>query len=193
MEVTLQTLQDKITKDFTVNKTRSNKIILFDLDDTIINTSAKILVIQDGVTCKSISNAEFNNYILNKDEKFCFDEFNHTNVLNKETFTSYWKTLIREYNKGTHIGILTARCDCSMIKNFFKNNGIDIKDELIIAINDSKLGLTGSIQDRKAEAISILSNAGYNTFIMFDDNEQNLNAAKQLEDKLNIIVKTIKV
>ena len=80
-----------------------------------------------------------------------------------------------------------------MIKRFFENNGIRIKDELIIAINDPELGLKGSIQDKKAEAISILANGGYDLFIFFDDNEPNLQAAKKLEKIYNIKVQTVKV
>jgi FMN phosphatase YigB (HAD superfamily) len=186
-------LKDKIHYGFTVNKTRSNKIILFDLDDTIIHTTAEIMIMQDGKIVRKISNKEFNNYTLKANETFNFGEFEDPNILAREEFTKYWKTLKTEYNKGTHIGILTARGNCQMIKQFFANNGIRIKDELIIAINDPELGLKGSIQDKKAEAISILAKGGYNLFIFFDDNEPNLRAAKKLEKAYNIKVQTVKV
>lgn len=186
-------LRDKIQSGFTVNKTVSNKIILFDLDDTIIHTTAEITIMKGEKFIRHISNSEFNNYTLKAGESFDFGEFDDPNILAKEQFTKYWSTLKREYNKGTHIGILTARSDCYMIKQFFKNNGINIKDELIIAINDSKLGLKGTIQERKAEAIKILANAGYDLFVFFDDNEPNLNAAKKLEKEYHIKVQTVKV
>jgi hypothetical protein len=108
-------------------------------------------------------------------------------------FTKYWNTLKREYNRGTHIGILTARPDKKIIREFFLKHGIRIKDALVMAINDPSLGLEGTIQQRKTEAIRILANVGYDTFIFFDDNEPNLKSAKELEKQLDIHVLTVKV
>ena len=186
-------LRDRIQAGFTVNNTQSNKIILFDLDDTIIHTTAEIMIMKDGKMVKRISNSEFNNYTLKDGETFDFGEFDDPNILANEKFTKYWNTLKREYRKGTHIGILTARSNAAMIRRFFISKGIRIKDELIIAINDPSLGLTGSIQERKAEAIKILANGGYDLFIFFDDNEPNLQAAKKLEKNYDIKVQTVKV
>lgn len=188
-----QLLRNKIFAGFSVNKTISDKIILFDLDDTLIHTTAGIHVIKDGKDIKRLTNDEFNTYHLAPGESFDFIEFDDPVILSNSRFTEYWETLKREYNKGTHIGILTARGDCSMIKSFLFNNGIDIKDELVIAVGDTCLGLTGSIQDKKAEAIQILADGGYSTFVIFDDNAENLSAAKNLENNYNITVKTVKV
>ena len=186
-------LKDKIQFGFTVNNTTSNRIMLFDLDDTLIHTTAEILLFKDGKFIRKISNTEFNDYVLKPGESFDFAEFDDPKILASSKFTRYWNTLKREYRKGTHIGILTARSDCDMIKNFLLNNGIRIKDELVMAINDPKLGLSGTIQQKKAEAIKILANAGYNTFIFFDDNEGNLQSAKKLEKEYDIVIKTVKV
>ena len=58
-----------ILKDgFTVANTKSNKIILFDLDDTIIHTTAEIGVVKDGVIIKKLSNDV--NKILNSTPAF---------------------------------------------------------------------------------------------------------------------------
>lgn len=186
-------LKDRIQQGFTVGNTTSNKIILFDLDDTIIDTIAEIGVVKGGKVIKRLPNAEFNDYVLGPGESFDFGEFDDPILLDKSPFTKYWNTLKREYRKGTHIGILTARSDCRMIKEFFLKNGIRIKDELVIAINDPSLGLKGSIQEKKTEAIRILAGVGYDNFIFFDDNEPNLKSAKSLESQLNIKVTTVKV
>lgn len=186
-------LRDKISAGFTVNKTISDKIILFDLDDTIIHTTAEIYIVKAGKRVRKMSNGEFNDYILKPGESFDFGEFDDPNILANSAFTKYWDTLKREYRKGTHIGILTARSNCDMIKQFFLDNGIRIKDELVMAINDPSLGLKGSIQQRKSEAIGILANAGYKLFVFFDDNKANLESAKELENSYDITVKTVKV
>jgi hypothetical protein len=186
-------LKDKIKNGFTVNKTISDKIILFDLDDTIIHTTAEIYIVKNGKRVRKMSNGEFNDYVLKPGESFDFGEFDDPNILAGSAFTKYWDTLKREYRKGTHVGILTARSNCDMIKQFFLDNGIRIKDELVMAINDPALGLKGSIQQKKSEAIGILANAGYKLFVFFDDNKANLESAKDLEKSYNITVKTVKV
>lgn len=193
MKTLTEHLKDRIKFGFTVANSSSDKIILFDLDDTIINTTAEITIYKNGKLLKSISNAEYNDYVLSPGESFGFEQFNSSEILHKESFTKYWETLKREYRKGTHVGILTARSDSKMIKRFFLSRGINIKDELVIAVNDPELGLKGSIQDRKAEAINILADAGYKTFIFFDDNLPNLKSAKELENKLNIKVHIVHV
>ena len=186
-------LKDRIKSGFTVNKTISDKIILFDLDDTIIHTTAEIYIVRNGERVRKMSNGEFNDYVLKPGESFDFGEFDDPTILACSAFTKYWNTLKREYRKGTHVGILTARSDCDMIKQFFLDNGIRIKDELVMAINDPSLGLKGSIQQRKSEAIGILANAGYKLFVFFDDNKANLESAKELEKTYDITVKTVKV
>lgn len=186
-------LRERIHAGFTVNNTSSDKIILFDLDDTIIHTTAKISVFKNGECVKKLTNTEFNDYVLKSGETFGFEEFDDFDILSSSKFTPYWETLKREYKKGTHVGILTARSNCTMIRRFFMNNGIRIKSELVMAVNDPSLGLNGTIQERKSEAISILANAGYKLFIFFDDNEPNLKSAKKLEKEYNITVQTIKV
>lgn len=186
-------LKDRIQQGFTVGQTTSNKIILFDLDDTIIDTIAEIGVVKGGKVIKRLPNAEFNDYVLGPGESFDFGEFDDPTLLDKSPFTKYWNTLKREYKKGTHVGILTARGDSRMIKDFFLKNGIRIKDELVMAINDPSLGLKGSIQEKKTEAIRILASVGYDTFVFFDDNEPNLKSAKELEKRLPIKVTTVKV
>lgn len=175
------------TTEFTAGGTRSKKVLIFDLDDTIINTSANIKVLKNGREIKTISNKDFNNYILKPGESFDFTEFNDREILSKETFTKYWRTLKREYLRGVHICILTARNDCDMIRDFFLQNGINIKLALIIAVNDPRLGLNGNIHERKAQSIQYLHKLGYDTMIFFDDNKENLEAAKALEKSITDI------
>ena len=93
----------------------------------------------------------------------------------------------REYKKGTHIAIITARPDAEMIKEFFLHNGIDIKQELVFAVSSPDFMYKGSVAERKSKTIKLLSRLGYDTMIFFDDSEENLKAAKKLENnKLKI-------
>lgn len=186
-------LYNYILEHFTVNGTKSDRILLFDVDDTLIHTTAQIGVIKHGKPIKKITNNEFNEYKLKPGESFDFSEFDDPHILNNETFTPYWKTLKREYEKGTHIGIITARGDCDMIFQFFKNKGLEIKRDLVYAVGDPKMGLSGSVAEKKSVVISRLVEKGYKTLVFFDDNETNLKFAKSLENKHKIKIITVKV
>lgn len=186
-------LYNYILEDFTVNGTKSNRILLFDVDDTLIHTTAKIGLVKRGKIIKRITNAEFNEYKLKSGESFDFSEFDDPKLLKNEQLTPYWNTLKREYMKGTHIGIITARGDCDMIFEFFKSKGIEIKRDLVYAVGDPKMGLGGSVAEKKSVVISRLVEKGYKTLVFFDDNETNLKFAKSLENKHKIKVITVKV
>jgi len=179
-------------KKFTVAGTASDKLLIFDVDDTLIHTSAKIWVMKGDEHIKTLTNAEYNDYKRGPGEWFDYREFNDPKILSRETFTQYWGTLKREYKKGVHISILTARNDAKMIRRFFLKNGIDIKEELVFATGDPRLGLVGSVQEKKAAIIRELVALGYKTLIFFDDNEGNLEAAKALEKELGIKIHTVK-
>lgn len=186
-------LSEYLYGQFTVAGTVSDKLLIFDVDDTLIHTTAEIFIVKNGKRVKTISNQNYNNYKLRPGESFDYQEFDDPKILSKETFTKYWDTLKREYRKGTHISILTARSDADMIRDFFLKNGIDIKKELVFAVGDPKLGLHGTVQEKKAQVIEHIAHLGYKTLVFFDDDEGNLAAAKKLEYPLGVKIHTIKV
>ena len=179
-------------KSFTVGGTTSHKLLIFDVDDTLINTTAKIWLMNKKGLVKKITNSEYNTYKKKPDEWFDYREFDDPRILQKETFTKYWRTLKREYHKGTHISLITARSIGCEIRDFFIKNGIDIKPELVFAVGDKDYQFSGTIQEKKAKTIELLSKLGYDTFVFFDDNEENLQTAKKLEKKLDIKIHTVK-
>lgn len=187
-------LRDYILEKFSVAGNESDKILLFDVDNTLLESDVKVHVVKGGKILRKLSSAEYNSYKLQPGEDFDYVEFEDPKILNnKSIFLKYWDTLQREYKNGTHIGILTARSNSDMFYDFFKNHGVTIKKELVFAINDPKLGLKGNtIEDRKANAIKRLIDLGYKTIVFFDDNVNNLKSAKKLEDKYDIKVHTVK-
>ena len=187
-------LRDYILEKFSVAGNESDKILLFDVDDTLLKSEVQVHVVKGGKLLRKLSSAEYNSYKLQPGEDFDYVEFEDPQILNnKSVFLKYWDTLQREYKSGTHIGILTARSNSDMFYDFFKNHGVTIKKELVFAINDPKLGLKGNtIEDRKANAIKRLIDWGYKTIVFFDDNVNNLKSAKKLEDKYDIKIHTVK-
>ena len=187
-------LRDYILEKFSVAGNESDKILLFDVGDTLLKSEVQVHVVKGGKLLRKLSSAEYNSYKLQPGEDFDYVEFEDPKILNnKSVFLKYWDTLQREYKNGTHIGILTARSNSDMFYDFFKNHGVTIKKELVFAINDPKLGLKGNtIEDRKANAIKRLIDWGYKTIVFFDDNVNNLKSAKKLEDKYDIKIHTVK-
>jgi len=174
----------------------SNTLAVFDLDDTLIISSAKIQVldVKTGKTIKSLTPAEFNFFTPNSKHTLSFSEFEDFDILKQASFiTHVLEELQKFYNSGVHVAIVTARSNSKMIRDFFLHNGIDIHPDLVIAVNDPKQNLKGNIAERKKEALHRLVEDGYRDLIFFDDNDDNLRLAKEIEKEKDVKVKTVKV
>lgn len=187
-------IQDVKKGSFTAGGTINTKLIIFDIDDTLLVSDTKVFVMKDGEVVKELSAADFNEYKLGPGEEFNFDDFKNIDSLRRGYFTKYINTLKKAYEKGIHICLLTARQTTDMIRDFFLENGIDIKPELVIAVNDPAQPYHGSTAQKKAQAIeALVRQGGYKQIIFFDDNKANLKKAKRLSSKLGIDVRTVRV
>jgi hypothetical protein len=187
----------KVLNEATIKGGRSEKLAIFDLDDTLIISAAKIKVLdpKNGRVLKEMTPAEFNHF-AHTDPKhtLSFEEFEDADILRKSTFiTHIMDELLKFYNNGVHVSIVTARSSSALIRNFFLENGIDIHPDLVIAVNDPKYGFKGNIAEKKKEAIHRFVEEGYNDFIFFDDNDDNLALAKEIEKEKDVKVQTVKV
>lgn len=172
------------------------RLAIFDLDDTLLISAAKIKVLnpKNGAVLKELTPAEFNHYVHNPKHTLSFSDFEDADVLRKSTFiVEIMQELLKFYSSGVHVSIVTARSSSALIRNFFLENGIDIHPDLVIAVNDPKFGFKGSIAERKKEAIHRFVDEGYNDFIFFDDNDDNLMLAKEIESEKDVTVETVKV
>ena len=190
----MQTLSKYLGRRFSVAGSVSDRILVFDLDDTLIHSKANV-VVKRGSKTMVLTPADFNSYKFVEGDIVDYSQFRSDEILDSADLTKYWNTLEREYRKGTHICILTARGDQDMVWRFFKRKGIEIKNELVIAVEDPKYGLTGTVAQRKQEAIENLVDLGYRNFVFFDDSQENLDHVKSLEKEfsgLGVKIKTVK-
>ena len=58
-------------------------LTIFDIDETMFKTSAKVEVKKNGKTIKKLDNQQFNNYKLKTGEKFDFGQFTNAEIFNK--------------------------------------------------------------------------------------------------------------
>lgn len=174
---------------------RLGKIMVFDLDDTLVITQAKIRVC-DKLTgkCFELTPEEFNEYEKNPNHVLDFSDFKSLEVMKAGKLIMYYlKILAQAYKSGIAIGIVTARDDRDMIYKWMREHvGFRIDKDLIYAVNDPIHHFKGSISERKKEAFVELAKQGFHNFQFFDDDQNNLDLVKTLETEYDITISTIK-
>lgn len=181
---------------FKLKNIKGDRLVIFDLDDTLVKTDAKIKIIhhKSHKVLKELTPNQFNSFKNKSGHILDFDDFEDPEILRQGEFIhSIFNKLKSYYRRGIPVSIVTARSSSSMVREFFLNNGIDIHPSLVIAINDPAENLEGNISERKQKAIQGLIDDGYINLIFFDDNEDNLRLAKDLEGYKNSKIKLVQV
>ena len=175
----------------------SGKILVFDLDDTIIVSAAKIWV-KDKLTGEefSLTPEEFNTFQKKPNQILNFDEFQSLEIMKAGRLINYYFKIFKEaYRKKIAIGIVTARDDHNMIYRWLKEHlKHPIDGELIFAVNDNNHhNFRGDIADRKKQAFREIIDKGFNDLQFYDDDDANLRLVKSLEKEYpSVRISTIK-
>jgi|TARA_B100000767_G_scaffold269620_1_gene291728 FMN phosphatase YigB (HAD superfamily) len=173
-----------------------SKIIVFDLDDTLVITNAKIKVCdKKSGECFELSPEEFNEYESNPDHELDFDDFKSLEIMKAGKMIDYYLKIFKEaYKMKLAVGIVTARDDQKMIYRWLREHvGFKIDKDLIFAVNDPIHKFKGGISDRKKAAFIELMELGYTDFQFYDDDTANLKLVKSLESEYEgISISTIK-
>ena len=173
-----------------------SKILVFDLDDTLVISAAKIKVCNKKTgECYTLTPEEFNTYEKGDDEDLNFDEFKSLEIMKAGKLIEYYLKIFKEaYKSKIAVGIVTARDDRKMIYKWLREHvGYRIDNDLIFAVNDPVHKFKGSISDRKKEAFKELIEMGYNDLQFYDDDDANLRLVKSLESEYDgINISTIK-
>ena len=173
-----------------------SKILVFDLDDTLVISAAKIKVCNKKTgECYSLTPEEFNTYEKGEHEELNFDEFKSLEIMKAGKLIEYYLKIFKEaYKSKIAVGIVTARDDRKMIHRWLREHvGYRIDYELIFAVNDPIHKYKGNISDRKKAAFKELIEMGYNDLQFYDDDDANLRLVKSLEKEYDgIAISTIK-
>ena len=159
----------------TVNEmafSRDNSIIVFDLDDTLVVTNAKILV-KDALTGEKfdLTPQEFNDYEKEPHHEVNYTQFNDANILKAGRLVEWVLNILRSaYESGTAVGIITARDNKKLVREFLLSHGIDIHPNLIYAVSDPEFGFDGTIAEKKKEAFRKLMAKGFTHFTFYSFN-----------------------
>ena len=174
----------------------ASKIVVFDLDDTLVITDAKIKVCdRTNGECFSLTPEEFNEYEKQPHHDLDFNDFKSLEVMKAGKLIEYYLKIFKEaYRMKLAVGIVTARDEREMIYQWLRDHvGFRIDKDLIFAVNDPIHGYRGNISDRKKDAFKDLIDMGYRDLQFYDDDTTNLKLVKSLEKEYdNVNISTIK-
>lgn len=161
-------------------------LVIFDIDDTLMHTTAKIRVIKNGKVVRELSNQEFNSYELAPGEKFDFGEFRSAAKFRQESqpiepMVRKLKTILA-YHPKAQVIMLTARADFDNKKMFlqtFSDLGIDMS-----RVHVHRAGnLPGDAIPAEKKAVWVrryLDSGRYDHVRLYDDSMSNLTVFKSL-------------
>ena len=157
-------------------KNHSKKLSIFDFDDTLVSTNAKIHITHFNNKNETLTPAEYAVYTPQEGDEFDFSEFDGP-LKDPEIIKKNFKLFLQVLNKsrrGRRTAILTARENPVPVKNFFKENGIEGIE--IVALGSS------NPQD-KANWIEQQAKKGWDDIRFMDDSHKNIRAVRDMSKK----------
>ena len=171
------------------------RLIIFDLDDTLIRSDARIRVFDSSSNeiLASLTPSQFNYHVPGQSQYFSFDDFECEKILGRSRlFPNTFRSLKRYYQRGIPISIITARSNEKIVIDFFNRKNIRLRPSLVYGIHNQKYPFTGSVAERKKQAVEDLIRKGYTVFTYYDDNFDNLRAVAELSSD-TVKIKTVHV
>lgn len=173
--------------DFVKEKPKSI-LTIFDIDDTLFHTTAKINVVKDGKVVRSLTNQEFNNYELQDGEEYDFGEFRNAEKFRQESepiepMLDELKTIL-DHTRGKVI-MLTARSDFDDKETFLKtfaDHGIDMS-RIHVHRAGNLPGKEGPAEKKAVWVRRYLDTGKFNQVSLYDDSMSNLKVFKSLEQE----------
>ena len=155
----------------------TKKLRIFDFDDTLFETEAKVIITSANNTSRQITPAEYAVYEPLPGDKFDFKDFQQ--VTNPQLIKGYVELLRRMVSSGgsREVYILTARAAERPVSQFIKDLGIGgVK---VIALGDNN-------PEKKADWIEDRVKEGYDDVFFVDDSPKNIDAVRRRLKNYNI-------
>ena len=165
-------------------------LTIFDIDETLFHTKAKVQVLKEGKIVKILDNQQYNSYRLKKGESFNYVQFKSAKIF-KETSTPIAKVIKRAKRiihfatrKGSKVIIVTARQDMDdkkIFKEAFKAHGIDIGR--VYVERAGNIGKETASENKVVIFKRYLDTGRYARIRLFDDDKNNLKAFLSLQEE----------
>jgi FMN phosphatase YigB (HAD superfamily) len=164
-----------------------SKLVIFDIDDTLVHTQTKVHVVKDGQVTKELNSHEFTLYKLQPGEQFDFENFRNA----KEFFTNskpiipMMDQLKQDIATGNKVVMVTARADFDdreLFLDTFRKYGVNMSKVHVYRAGN----MTGKMQTEEKKKIiirNLLDKGNYTKAIMYDDAVPNLESFVELKDE----------
>jgi hypothetical protein len=166
---------------FSTLRPQLGNLSVWDIDETLFQTQAKVHVMKNGKRLKSLNNKEYNTYKLDPGESYDFTEFRNAEIFAKTSIPiqraidKAAKTLRAYSNQpNSKVIVLTARSDFDdphTFLNTFEKHGLNMKN--VHVHRAGNLGMPAA--DAKRIFIKQYLDTGkFKTVSLFDDDKRNL-------------------
>lgn len=163
------------------------KLVIFDIDDTLVHTATKVKVIKDGRVTKELNSHEFTHYKLQPGEEFDFGAFRDAREFFEKSkpIIPMINQLKRDISTGNKVVMVTARADFNdreLFLDTFRKYGVDMKK--VHVYRAGNMQIKAPINEKKKIIIrDLLNKDHYTKVIMYDDSAPNLEAFVELKNE----------
>lgn len=164
-------------------------LTIFDIDDTMFVSKARVRVKTGRKVIKILSPQEFNSYKLGKGEHFDYGEFKSSKLF-YQTATPIGKMIAKAKAiiknataKGSKVIVVTARANMDDKKLFlktFEKHGISMKNVYVERAGNMS---GSSAENKKIIFKKYLKTNEYGRIRLFDDHKENLRALLDLKQE----------
>lgn len=166
----------------------SGTLTIFDIDETLFHTKAKVAVVKDGKVVRMLDNQEFNTYKRKPGEEYDFREFKSAEVFRKTSIPvvkmiEKAKAIVKaKKNPHSRAIICTARADFddkNVFLQTFRDHGLPIDDMYVERAGN--LAIDSSAEAKKVVFRKYLNTQNYIKTRLYDDAMSNLKAFLDLQ------------
>ena len=163
-------------------------LTIFDIDETLFHTKAKVAVVKDGRVVRMLDNQEFNTYKRKPGEEYDFREFKSAEVFRRTStpivrMIEKAKAIVKaKKNPNSQAIIVTARADFDdkhMFLQTFRDHGLPI-DQMHVE-RSGNLGMDSPAEAKKVVFRKYLNTRNYIKTRLYDDAMSNLKAFLELQ------------
>lgn len=156
-----------------INEIKSNKLRVFDFDDTIATTDSNVYVTHSNGKKSKMTPGEYALYDPKKGDDFDFSEFDKVNQPQEiKGVTKLLKSIVQKGDAD--VAILTARSKYQPVKDYLKQIGVD--SIYVQALGDAN-------PKAKADWIENKIKKGATDVFFIDDSHKNVEAVRALKNK----------
>ena len=157
-----------------------SKLRIFDFDDTLVKTDARVEVTYPDGRKESLTPGEYAVHDIDEENEYDFSEFEKPDLINPREIEKVTNVLrnVLSAEGDRDIVILTARPPSSQnaILDYLEEIGIDAESIEMVLLGDSD-------PYAKSEWIENKIVDGANDILFLDDSGKNVDAVKELKDK----------